>query len=238
MYRLALSLLTVIALAGCKVEITVPAGGVVVTQSGSFRCEAGQRCTVDVYDTFFDETFEAVPASGYSFSRWVIKNRGLCGGNNTPCRLRTQSFAGFPALMNILESDAVFYLEPEFTASAPILYLLGGAQEQFYLGCITCPVLHFESICNVNGEYGSPFGIYSIWNASGDFGSPFSNFSPWNGFGQLPPAIYDTAGRYYGYLSINPLLSNRTTLAALVELTNLAATGRYDLPTLQRVLCE
>ena len=240
MLRLTLALLTAAMLAGCKIEVTVPDGGSVVSQSGSFRCNAGQTCSIDVYDTQFDETFEAIPASGYRFVGWAGKDRGLCGGDDKPCELQTAGFADNPNLMTVLESDEVFYLEPVFeqTAPSPTLYLLGGAQEQFFLGCLSCSPLHFQSVCNTATDYGSPAGVYSIWNASGDFGSRFSNFSPWNGFAMLPPAIYDTDGLFYGYLTTNPSNPNRTPVTRLADLVVLAATGRYDLLTLQAAFCQ
>ena len=108
--------LTFLSLAGCKIKITVPEGGNVTTESGSYDCRSGQVCTIDVYDIFFDETFIAVPDSGSKFLSWRKKHRGLCGGNNKPCHLFTTGFLGNDALMAILESDTVFYLTPVFEA--------------------------------------------------------------------------------------------------------------------------
>lgn len=106
-----------IALPACKLEIRVPQGGTVVSSDGAYICEAGQTCLIDVVDIFFDETFIAEPAHGYSFSRWKEKDGYLCGGETTKCRLFTSSFEGNPALQSILESDATFLLEPRFVWS-------------------------------------------------------------------------------------------------------------------------
>ena len=60
--RIAYFLATLAAaaiIAGCKLEVIVPAGGRVVSESGNFSCDAGQSCTVDITDVFFDETFRA-----------------------------------------------------------------------------------------------------------------------------------------------------------------------------------
>ena len=103
-----------VVLPGCKIEITVPAGGKVVTESGGYECFSGHACTIDVYDIFFDETFVAVPKRGYSFAGWKKKGKGFCGGKKKPCHLATKSFPGNDALMSILESDNIFYLEPIF----------------------------------------------------------------------------------------------------------------------------
>ena len=106
-----------LALPGCKLEIRVPQGGTVVSSDGAYICEAGQTCLIDVVDFFFDETFIAEPAHGYSFSRWKEKDGYLCGGETTQCRLSTAGFEGHPALQSILESDETFVLEPRFVWS-------------------------------------------------------------------------------------------------------------------------
>ena len=110
-------LLAVVALVlsgtACKLRLTVPEGGRIVSESGSHSCEAGQTCEIDVVDGFFNETFQAQPAPGYRFIRWHRREFALCGGLNTRCPLTTSYFPGTP-LMQILESDTAFYLEPEF----------------------------------------------------------------------------------------------------------------------------
>lgn len=105
-----------LVLAGCKVEIKVPEGGRVITESGNIEaCESGQTCIVDVVDIFFDETFVAEPAEGMMFSGWEKLDRGLCGGNTDPCRLFTANFEGNDTFMSFLENDQeVFFLNPTF----------------------------------------------------------------------------------------------------------------------------
>lgn len=105
---------TLLILVGCKVRIPVPEGGKVEAKSGSYRCNGGQMCTIEVVDLFFDETFQALPADGYYFSHWEKGNRRLCGGRRQPCRLVTAGFEGNDALMAILESDKTFVLKPLF----------------------------------------------------------------------------------------------------------------------------
>lgn len=104
-----------LVLPGCKIEIHVPQqGGSVVSSDGAYTCEAGQTCMIDVVDLFFDQTFIAQPDHGYTFSRWKENDSFLCGGDKEPCRLSTASFEGSDALMSILESDEVFFLQPRF----------------------------------------------------------------------------------------------------------------------------
>jgi ELWxxDGT repeat protein len=108
--------LTFLSLAGCKVEITVPIGGNVITESGVYQCSSGKKCTIDVYDIFFDETFVAVPDQGFRFAGWKKEDKGFCGGKNLPCHLFTTGFLEYDILMAILESDTEFYLTPVFAS--------------------------------------------------------------------------------------------------------------------------
>lgn len=109
-----LLVLSLAALAGCRIEIAVPDGGAVATRSGNYLCRTGDICTIDVVDLFFDETFETRTMAGYSFTGWRRQHRGLCGGSSKPCQLTAWQFAGNPALNALLQSDQLFYLEPEF----------------------------------------------------------------------------------------------------------------------------
>jgi len=104
-------------LVACKVRIIAPEGGDVSSQSGAFYCKAGETCTIDVVDVFFDETFVATAAEGYifhSWKKWPGKKNGFCGGKADPCQLSTAGFDASPALMGILEGDDIFYLQPIF----------------------------------------------------------------------------------------------------------------------------
>jgi hypothetical protein len=105
--------------AGCKLQVIVPVGGTVITQSGTYTCFAGQTCEISVVDLFFDETFTAVPDSGFFFANWKKKagGRGFCATASTgssPCRLYTSFFAGWPNLFSFLATNEVFFLEPVF----------------------------------------------------------------------------------------------------------------------------
>lgn len=105
-------------LPGCKIEIAVPEGGHVETESGAYSCESGKICSIDVVDVFFKETFVALPDDGYTFIQWRNRYRGFCGGGDDPCYLSTDSFPNTP-FEQFLESDEVFYLEPVFWQSKP-----------------------------------------------------------------------------------------------------------------------
>lgn len=104
-----------LVLPGCKLEIRVPYGGIVKSSDGAYICEADQTCVIDVVDLFFDETFIAEPAPGFSFTGWKKKDGYLCGGEAGPCRLSTAEFEGDPVRQSILESDETFFLQPRFS---------------------------------------------------------------------------------------------------------------------------
>lgn len=116
-YPLGCLLLTTVLLAlqGCKLEVRVPYGGTVRSADGAYICEAGQTCVIDVVDLFFDETFVAEPDPGFSFTGWKQRDRYLCSGEGSRCRLSTADFEGDPALESILESEETFFIEPRFS---------------------------------------------------------------------------------------------------------------------------
>jgi N-acetylneuraminic acid mutarotase len=111
--RVLCILLLAVLVYGCKLEITVPQHGQVETESGAYACTASDTCVIEVVDAFFDEVFIAKPAPGFSFTAWRTKPKGFCGGKHTPCALSTTLFPGTP-LMQFLESDSTFFLEPVF----------------------------------------------------------------------------------------------------------------------------
>jgi hypothetical protein len=94
----------------------VPEAGRVVSVSGTYECEAGSTCTVEVVDILFDETFEVVVEEGYTFEGWAAG--GLCGSLTAPCHLWTTFFGDNETLTAFLESDDVFSLEPVIGTSS------------------------------------------------------------------------------------------------------------------------
>ncbi len=120
MPRISLVLFLVAAslLGGCKLTLVVPEGGSVTTVSGAYSCEAANECEIDVVDTFFDEEFQAVPAEGYEFVGWKKRTGGFCGTSFSACKLSTVGFEEYEILLEVLESDLTYYLEPEFRSLA------------------------------------------------------------------------------------------------------------------------
>ncbi|MEM6583824.1 MAG: VCBS repeat-containing protein [Pseudomonadota bacterium] len=112
------SVITMVCLmSGCRVEISVPEGGEVTSLSGTISCKETQVCMVNVVDLVFDETLIATAKNGFSFTGWKQRERGLCGGSLSACRLVTSSFEGNELLVSFLEGDEVFFLEPVFEAT-------------------------------------------------------------------------------------------------------------------------
>lgn len=116
--RLFLIMVVAAVLSSCKVIVTVPFGGEVVTEDG-FVCRAGETCEVNVSNEFFDSTFTAVAAEGYTFVRWRVKPGAFCGNAAVPCYLTTDGFEAYPELMAYLDSDLEYYLEPVFVQYDP-----------------------------------------------------------------------------------------------------------------------
>lgn len=108
-------LITCLALVACKIEITVPDGGRVVSESGTYECSAGQVCLIDVRDVFFNEEFTVNPHPGWRFRWWKSRPGYFCGGKTSNCVLSTAAFEGNDILMGLLDSDEVFFLEPVFS---------------------------------------------------------------------------------------------------------------------------
>lgn len=109
--------LAILMLAACKIRIIVPEGGSVETQSGAYSCASGKRCNIDVLDFYFDQTFIAKPANGYTFKFWKSGDRRFCGNDSNPCHLMTTIFTGawVPVVQPFLENpNEIFYLKPVF----------------------------------------------------------------------------------------------------------------------------
>lgn len=82
------------------------------------------------------------------------------------------------------------------------LCLFGGANQDVYLGCISCGENDAESIWNPTGIYGLISGATSIWNEHGIYGDETSIYSPFNSAALYPPAV--KSGKiFYGYFTVD-----------------------------------
>jgi hypothetical protein len=115
-YRL-LALLAALAIAGsgCKLKVYVPSeDGHVESKSGAFYCSLMSVCSIDVYDTSFEETFRAVPADGFVFAGWRDRPDGLYGNTIGEAHISTAQLAASQPVLDMLASEDVYYLEPRF----------------------------------------------------------------------------------------------------------------------------
>src|SRR5699024_7635729 len=104
------------------------------------------------------------------------------------------------------------------SASAQTLHIYGGQNQEVYLGCLNCSDLDSNSIWNDLGKFGSDLNSISIWNDLGTYGSDLSNYSPWNDLASYPPVVVDKEGRFYGYLTVNDIKSNRAEFSLALTL--------------------
>ena len=135
--RILVLLAAALLVTSCKLKIVVPQGGTVSSNSGDYNCSPEQPCKIEVVDTFFNETFTAVPAEGYQFHSWKKVENGLCGGSTEPCTLSTNGFDANPALMEVLESDQVYNLKPIFIKPSEQLRIFRQGDEIRYVGRIS-----------------------------------------------------------------------------------------------------
>ncbi|MHA7816610.1 MAG: flavin monoamine oxidase family protein [Pseudohaliea sp.] len=131
--RLSAAVLALL-LSACRIEVIVPEGARVLTESGAFRCAGPGTCELEVSDLFFDETFFVETDPDSVFRGWKKRHRGLCGGRSDRCRLFTSGFEGNEALMAILDSDEVFFLEAEVAppATAHDVIVVGAGSAGLY----------------------------------------------------------------------------------------------------------
>ena len=124
--------------------------------------------------------------------------------------------------MRLLAAIAVLIAcVPALAQDSPALLLFGGDGHKTFLGCLNCGRFDSGSVCNKFGNYGSKF----------------SNYSPWNRFASEPPAIVDASGNFYGYLTANRYNPKRTTIKALVALTDLWKEVTDDPESVADVFC-
>ena len=117
-WRILSALFIACWVAGCKLIITVPPGGHVESQSGTWICRTDEPCTIDVSDSSFKETFVGVPDEGFRFVGWRNDQFYFCGQRDTPCTLSTEGFDSNPKLVEFLEGDQEFFLQPIFVSEA------------------------------------------------------------------------------------------------------------------------
>ena len=77
--------------------------------------------------------------------------------------------------------------------AAQFEYLRGGQlqdQNGIALGLLVPADESFDSVCNVVGEHGSPFGVASVFNSASEYGGPFGAKSPFNPMANGAPQVF------------------------------------------------
>lgn len=145
------------ALAGCKIVIEVPPGGVVEATTFENDCSANSVCEIDVVDANFEEDFEAEAEPGYQFLGWRTDDRYFCGGSMQSCSLSTQGFAGNDNLLAILQSDQEFFLSPIFRK--PSTDFNGDGYDDLVVSSANSTFESDEDNTNINIFYGTANGV-------------------------------------------------------------------------------
>jgi hypothetical protein len=115
------------------------------------------------------------------------------------------------ALTNPLAADAqAANSSATIQRPAAKLMLFGGPGHRTYLGCLNCAEYATDSVLNQYGTHGSAYNLDSIFNQFGDYGSAYSQYSACNPYAFDAPVIVDSAGNFYGRLTVNAYIAERT----------------------------
>ncbi len=110
-----LLLAALVPLSSCRIGTAVFDGGDVVSASGQRDCLEGRTCEFQVGDANFTDSFTAVPKTGYAFVKWRAGEDHLCANSTNPvCNVSNVGAQGIAALEEVIASDRMFYLVPEF----------------------------------------------------------------------------------------------------------------------------
>jgi hypothetical protein len=100
------------------------------------------------------------------------------------------------------------------------------APDGTYLGDATSNPFAANGVCNVNGLYGSMFGVFSIHNSSGLYGSSFGINSAYNAFSISPPFLFcATTRQTLNQVSKNQFLASLNVIDPDQLCATLAAAG-------------
>lgn len=114
------SLVVALMLSACRVVVTVPEGGEVVSTDGEYRCFEGAPCSVDASTPDVAHTFVANADPDWQFVAWRKANGYLCGGEDGSCTVDTTGAADDPDMEALIASDITVNLSPIFVPD-PIL---------------------------------------------------------------------------------------------------------------------
>ena len=183
MKLIALGMLAVLTLTGCKLGISVFEGGSVQSTSGVYECSQGEACVVEIKDMNFHETFVALPATGYQFEKWTKGDGFHCGGSTTPtCVVSTAQYRGDANAEALIAGENYMYLQPQFKyvggSLPPPIDDGGGSVKQ---ACMTSPsedyypadsefyMLNGAAMLNLNREYFKASDDYLMYHVNAGY---------------------------------------------------------------------
>jgi CubicO group peptidase (beta-lactamase class C family) len=107
-------------LSGCRINITVPEGGRVYSDSGTYDCTSDSPCTVEVTDTSFNEVFRAEAEPGFVFVGWKKERGHFCSSRILGCEIDASVLEEMEGVEEFLAADTEVYMEPVFEAAASL----------------------------------------------------------------------------------------------------------------------
>ena len=110
---------------GCRITQVVPEGGSIRSASGSYDCDAGQTCVVEIAGIPFSETFTGIADPGYRFVGWQLGEKSLCAGQLTPCALQS-----IPETFTALAVDT--FLRPQFEPEGAAVSINSSSASGYY----------------------------------------------------------------------------------------------------------
>ena len=112
-------------LAGCFLELNVPTGGDVQSDSGTRDCLESTICSFETTDTDLNESFMAVARPGYKFVKWQEGDAYLCAGQTDPtCVTNNTIHTGNPTVEAFIATDNVLKIKPVFEVVLTPRYVL------------------------------------------------------------------------------------------------------------------
>jgi hypothetical protein len=126
---------------------------------------------------------------------------------------------------------ALLLVLPGAASAARPLLLYGGEHQETFLGCLNLSDRDEESLWNPDGVHGpGSFKEKSIWNSFSEFGGSMGDYSPFNRWSKHPPAIYDSEGRFLGFMTVIKDFPQRTRLRLPLLLTAYGDAISRDVP--------
>ena len=96
----------------------------------------------------------------------------------------------------------IILLSSSAMAQQPEVLIMGGRNQDEFIGCLTCGDFDSDSVWNKFSRHGwgNKFGT---WNQFGEHKGQFGSNSACNEFASNPPVLVDRRGNYFGELTVN-----------------------------------